>query len=139
MVCAESSEKEQKAETGKERKKKNRPTKSEMDNRNRIVTMAVAEIQQKYGRWPNVGEVIDKIKLPAQQIYATAPYKENKIAKSSAKLTEESTGRSVTPSEQFKEKTIEHSRADRQSKSDQAELDSLIDQQQEDNKSDFVS
>jgi len=43
-------------------------------------------------------------------------------------LTTESTGSSVAASEQFGEKSIEHSRANRLSKSEQLEKDKLIDE-----------
>jgi hypothetical protein len=113
-------------------RKKKRPTAMEMENRNRVVTMAAAEVQTKYDRLATVSEIMEKTKLTANLIYATAPYKEGKIAKKSAKLTTESTGGSVTGSEQFREKSIEHSRANRLSKSEQFEKDRLIDESKED-------
>jgi len=81
---------------------------------------------------------MEETKLTADQIYATAPYKEGKIAKKSAKLTVAMTSSSITASEQFTEKSIDHSRAKRRTKTDQVELDSLIDQQEKDDSSDFV-
>jgi hypothetical protein len=115
------------ADLSKGRKKK-RPTAAEMENRNRVVTMAAAEIRAKYDRLATVWEIMEKTKLTADQIYATAPYKEGRIAKRSAKLTTDITGRSVTASEQFGGKSVEHSRANRLSKSDQLERDNLIDE-----------
>ncbi|MHA2043539.1 MAG: hypothetical protein ACYSWZ_00360 [Planctomycetota bacterium] len=117
-------------------RKKRRPTAAEMENRNRAVTMAAVEIKGDYGRLPSVSEIIDKTELTAEQIYATVPYKEGKIARRSAKLTTESTGSSVTESEQFGGKSIEHSRADRLSKSEQLERDQLIDESKADDAND---
>jgi len=113
-------------------KKKNRPTKAEMENRNRAVVMAAAELKIKYDRLPTVSEIMEKTKLLADQIYATAPYREGKIAKKSAKLTAEMTENSIAASEQFGEKSIEHSRANRLSKTEQLERDSLIDESRAD-------
>ncbi|MHC4462172.1 MAG: hypothetical protein ACYS6W_11390 [Planctomycetota bacterium] len=121
-------------------KKKKRPTAADMEIRNKAVAMAAAQLQAKYDRLPSVDEVIaeTKNKYTHSQIYATSAYKEGKIAKASAKLTTESTGSSITESEQFGERSIEHSRAKRRTKSDQADLDALIDQQEKDDSSDFV-
>ena len=83
-------------------------------------------------------KVMDKTKLTANQIYATTSYKEGKIAKKSAKLTIEIIGKSVTTSEQFTNKSAEYSRTKRRMKSEQSELDAFIDQQKEDDSSDFV-
>jgi hypothetical protein len=109
-----------------------------MENRNRAVAMAAAQIQATYDRLPTVDEIIAETKYTRQQVYATDAYKEDKIEKQSAKLTAEGMGSSVTSSEQFGEKSIEHSRSERRSKSDQAELDVLIDEQEQNDKSDFV-
>lgn len=108
--------------------KKNRPTATEMENRNRTVAMSANEVQTKYGRLATVSEIMEKTKLTANQIYATASYKEGKIAKTSTKLTAEMTGSSIASSEQFGKNSIEHSRANRLSKSDQLERDRLIDE-----------
>jgi hypothetical protein len=118
--------------------KKKRPAAAEMENRNRAVAMAAAEVRTEYDRLATVSEIMDKTKLTADQIYATAPYKEGKIARRSAKLNAEMTGRSIAASEQFGEKSIEHSRAKRRTKSDQVELDALIDQQKKDDASNVV-
>jgi len=118
--------------------KKRRPTAAEMENRNRAVAMAAAEVQAKYDRLATVSEIIEETKLTAEQIYATTPYREGKIAKKSAKLTTEMTGSSVTETEYFGNKSIEHSRATRRTKSDQTELDALIDEQEKDNSSNFA-
>jgi len=109
-------------------RKKKRPTAAEMKIRNKAVTMAAAELQAKYGRLPSVDEIMNETELTTDQIYATAPYKEGKIAKKSAKLTTESTGGSVTGSEQFGEKSVEHSRANKLSETEQLERDRLIDE-----------
>jgi len=113
----------------KESKIKSRPTKPEMENRNRAVAMAAAKIKAEYDRLPTVDEIIAKTKYTRNQIYATNTYKEGKIAKSSAKLTTEMTGSSVAESEQFSRISEQHSRADRRSKSEQDELNALIDRQ----------
>ncbi|RKY05963.1 MAG: hypothetical protein DRP56_08285 [Planctomycetota bacterium] len=119
--------------------KRNRPTQSEMENRNRTIAMAAAEIKLKHGRLPRVDEIAEKTKLDPQQIYASAPYKDDKIAKASAKVTEEVTGSSVQKTEYYGERSEEHGRQNRRSKSDQAELDATIDQQKEDDESNFVT
>jgi len=112
---------------------KKRPTKAEMANRNKIVAMAAAEIKRDYDRLPTVPEIIEKTKLTPNRVYATTPYKEGKIAKSSAKAATEMTGRSVHESQQFSETSELHSRAYKRSKAEQAELDALIEEQEKDN------
>ncbi len=119
-------------------KRKNRPTAADMARRNKAVAYSAGEIKAKHGRLATVDEIIEATKYNRSEIYATTAYKEGKIAKASAKLTIESTGSSVAPSEQFEEKSIEHSRSDRQSNSDKAELDALIDQQEKDDSSNFA-
>ena len=52
--------------------------------------------------------------------------------------TTEITGGSVQKSQQYGRESEEHSRANRRSKSDQAQLDALIDEQDDDDRSDFV-
>lgn len=119
-------------------KKKNRPTALEMENRNRTVAMTAGEIKVKYDRLPTVAEIKNKTRLTADQIYATAPYHEGKIAKVSAKITTE-LNNSLAESEQFGKNTIEQSRATKRSKSDQYELDAAIDQQKKDQSSNFAT
>ncbi len=121
-----------------QKSKRNRPTKAEMGMRNKAVTMAAVEIQMKYDRLPTVNEIMIETKLSLNQIYATAPYKEGKIAKSSARVATEMTGGSVHENPQFSETSELHSRAKRRSKTEQHELDELIDQQVKDQNSNFV-
>jgi len=120
-------------------KKKGRPTKAEMGNRNKAVAMAATKFKADYERLPTVDEIVAETSYSRNQIYATNAYKEGKIAKSSSKLTAESTGSSVIPSEQFGVKSLEQSRTKRRSKSNQDELDALIDQQKRDDTSDFTT
>ncbi|MHC4130484.1 MAG: pentapeptide repeat-containing protein [Planctomycetota bacterium] len=117
---------------------KNRPTAADMKRRNQAVAYAAGEIKMKHNRLPTVDEIIDATGYSRQQIYATAPYAEGKIARQFAKLTKDVIG-SATESEQFKNKSTEHTRINRRSKSEQAELDALIDKQEEDDKSDRIS
>lgn len=117
---------------------KNRPTKQEMENRNRIVIAAVIEIEGRYHRPPTVEEIIEKTGLERQQIYSTDAYKNGKIVKKGAKVTTDLTGSSITDSEYFSENSEQHGRARRRSKSQQTELDLLIEQQEQDDKSNFV-
>ena len=109
--------------------KRKRVTKAEMGNRNKAIAMAAALLQVKYDRLPTVHEISVETKYDHQQIYDSAPYKEGKIAKKSAKKTTELIGSSTTGSEQFNGKSNERSRIDKRTKSEQAELDALIDQQ----------
>ncbi|MBN1125074.1 MAG: hypothetical protein JXA82_08700 [Sedimentisphaerales bacterium] len=120
----------------KQKKQKKRPTAAEMDNRNRSVAMAATDIKMKYDRLPTVSEISKKTKLTHDQIYATKPYKEGEIAKRSAKLATDMTGGCIASSELFKDKSIEHSRANRRTTSEQIELEALIDQQEIDDSSD---
>ncbi len=128
----------QDSEQGIPQRGKNRPTKVEMDNRNRTVLVAVVEIQGKYNRLPTVEEIMSKTGFERQQVYATDAYKEGKIAKASAKTTSEMTGSSVADSEYFTEKSERHGRAKRRSRTKQVEIDALIDDQDRDDKSDYV-
>lgn len=107
-----------------------------MGNRNKAIAMAAAQLQAQYDRLPTVHEVSDETKCSFQQIYDSASYKDDKIAKKSAKLTTEMTGSSVTESEQFKNDSIEHTRANRLSKSDQFLRDGLIDESKADDAND---
>lgn len=118
--------------------RKKRPTKTEMANRNKAVAMAAAQFKVGHNRLPTVDEIVDETKYSRNEIYATSAYKEGKIARSSAKATTEITGSSVQKTEYYSQKSEEHSRTDRRSKSDQAELDALIDKQKEDDGSDFA-
>jgi len=120
------------------KKSKKRSTKAEMGNRNKAIAMAAAKFKAEYDRLPTVDEIIAETKYTRNQIYATNAYTEGKIAKPSAKLTAEMTGNSITTSEQFSEKSIQHSRTDRRTKSEQDELNALIDQQKKDCNSDFA-
>ena len=121
-----------------QKSKRKRATKKDVENRNRIIVTAAAELKIKYDRLPSVDEVMEKTHLGRQQIYDSAPYKEGKIAKASAKATEEVTGSSVQKSEYFDENSEEHGRRNNRSKAEQAELDALIDQQADDDRSEYV-
>jgi len=119
-------------------RKKNRPTKKEMADRNRSVALVAVEFESKHGRLPTVDEIIKKTSYNQKQIYQTDAYKEGKIAKNSAKVTDEMTGASITPSEYFGERSIQHTRAKNRSKSDQAALDALIEEQANDSNSSYI-
>ncbi|AQT69204.1 hypothetical protein STSP2_02391 [Anaerohalosphaera lusitana] len=119
-------------------KKKKRPNQKEMADRNRAVALAAAELKSKYGRLPTVSEVAAETSYEPKHIYPTDPYKEGKIAKKTSKATKQMTGSSVTSSELFGRNSLEQSRANRRSKSDQAHLEALINEQIEDENSDFV-
>ena len=123
------------AEPAKTKKKRNRPTAQDMVNRNRAVMLAAAEIKSKYDRLPTVGEIMDATGYSRDEIYATNAYKENKIAKKSAKLTSEMTGSSTTSTEHISKQSVQHTRASRQAKSDQDELEALVDEQEKDSSS----
>ena len=100
--------------------------------------LAATKFNAEYGRFPRVDEIRSKTGYSPNQIYATNAYNEYKILRRSAKLTNEMMGKSVAAGEQFGNKSIEHSRADRQSKSDQDQIDALIDQQNKDATSDHI-
>ena len=110
------------------RKKHRRATRTEMANRNRAVAMAAAELKLKYDRLPTVAQVAQKTGIARKQIYSTAAYKENRIAKVSAKLTSEVV-KGSTPSEYHRKGSAEGARVERRSKAEQDQLDGLIDQQ----------
>ncbi len=114
------------------RPKRKRPKKADMGHRNRAVAMAAARFQAEHDRLPTVDEIIAETKYTRPQIYATAAYREGKIAKSSAKAADEMTGGSVQRREYYGEKSEEHGRAKRRSESEQSALDALIDEQKED-------
>jgi len=123
---------------GEKKQKKQRPTAAEMKNRNQAVAMTAAQLKAKYDRLPTVDEIVAETKYSRQQVYATYAYKEGKIAKQSAKVITDLTGRSVKESEYFTEKSIRHSRARRRSEADQGELDALIDEHKKDENSNRV-
>jgi hypothetical protein len=135
---AESGQEEKAVNKPANAKTKKRPTKADMANRNKAVTLAAVQFKAKHDRLPTVDEIVDETRYSQSQVYATNAYKEGKIAKSSAKATAEVTGSSVQKSEYYSQKSEGHSRADRRAKSEQDELDVLIDKQKEDDGSDFV-
>lgn len=118
------------------RLKRKRPTQTDMENRNRAVAMAAGEISRDHDRLPTVSEIVEKTKLTRNQIYATDPYKEGKIAKRTAKAAGEMIGGSVQRSEFYGGKSEEHGRGRRRSESEQAELDVLLEEHKEDVKED---
>lgn len=122
----------------KKQVKRSRATQKELEDRNRAVAMASAKFTSEHDRLPTVTDIVTITSYERQQIYSTEAYKEGKIIKASAKATNELTGSSATETEYFDEKSINHSRAKRRSKTEQAMLDSLIEQQAEDNKSNYV-
>lgn len=122
------------SDANKARKKK-RPTAMEMKNRNKAIAMDAAKFEAKHDCLPTVGDIMQITGFARQQVYTTDAYKEGKIAKQSAKLTGEATGSIVRESELYGNNSIQHSRANRRSKADQAEHDALIDAQAKDDKS----
>lgn len=135
VICVHSSMKE--IFCSDEKRAKSRPTATEMARRNKAVAYAAGEIKLKCGRLPNVDEIIKATKYTRQEIYATSAYLEGKIVKQSAKRTKDLIG-SATESEQFKDKSTEHARTDRRSESQQAELDALMDEQEQDDGSNRI-
>ncbi|MDD5457843.1 MAG: hypothetical protein PHF37_00395 [Phycisphaerae bacterium] len=117
---------------------KKRPTQKEMADRNRSIALAAAKFQTSHGRLPNVDDIVRETSYTPKQIYHTDPYKEGKIAKNTAKVTNEITGSSVASSEYFGDKSTQHTRAKKRSKADQAELDAFIEEQTEDKNSRYV-
>ena len=121
-----------------EQSTRKRPTKAEMENRNRAVAMAAAKFKTEHDRLPTVDEIVGITKYSRNQIYSTDAYEEEKIAKSSAKVSTEMMGGSVHETEYYSKKSEEHGRAKKRSKAEQAEMDALIDEQKKDDKSDRV-
>ncbi len=111
------------------KKTKNRPTKKEKKNRASAILIAAIELAREFNnRIPTVKEVVERTGYPAKQIYDSEPYKEGKIARESAILTQDSTDEaSVTGSEYYNRHSIERSRADRKHKNDQDSIDDKID------------
>lgn len=130
--------KTQNVEGEKKKEKKSRPSMKKMQTRNEAVAMIAAKFQVEHERLPTVDDIMNKSEYTRQQIYSTDSYKEGKIAKNSAKPTDEMTGKSVTTTELFSNNSLEHTRADRKSKADQALVDGLIEEQQGDDASRFV-
>ncbi len=118
--------------------KRKRPTKAEMANRNKTVAYTAGQFKVKHGRLPSVDEVAEETKLTHPQIRATDAYKNGKIAKSSAKVSSEILNGSVSRSQFFDEGSEQHGREANRSKSDQAEVDALIEKQAQDDSSDHI-
>ncbi|MCP4611105.1 MAG: hypothetical protein GY845_20545 [Planctomycetes bacterium] len=132
------SQQERKIKLANKPKTKKRATKAEMANRNKTVTIAAAQFKSKHDRLPTVDEIVYKTNYSRQQVYGTPAYKEGKIAKNSAYATSNLPGSSVQRSICYNHTSEEHSRAYRRSKADQNELDAMIDEQEEDDRSNFV-
>ena len=126
------------AKTNKKTKRR-RATQKDIENRNRVIAGGVIEITDTYGRLPSVSEVMQKTALTQQQIYASPSYKAGKIARASAKVADDMTGRSIQKSEFYGERSQEHGRRKNQSKAKRAEVDVLVDQQTVDDNSRFVT
>jgi predicted RNA-binding Zn-ribbon protein involved in translation (DUF1610 family) len=63
-----------------------------MDERNRLVTAAAVEFRARHQRLPTVGEIATETEYSRRKIYATAAYKEGKIARNSSNSTSEMIG-----------------------------------------------
>lgn len=118
--------------------KRKRSTKADIENRNNVVEVAVIKFKAEHERPPTVDEIMAKTKYSRQQVYWTDAYQEGKMAKSSAKATTEMIGGSIQRTEYYGDKSEEHGRAKKRSKSKQAELDALIDEHKKDDESDRV-
>jgi len=116
-------------QTPRPARRKKRPTKVEMDNRNRVVAMAAVEVQARHDRLPTVGEIAAETGYSRQQIYSTTPYKEGKIAKNSSKSTSDMMGGSAGETEHYGGKSIQSPRTTRRPASEQSEFDALVEQQ----------
>jgi hypothetical protein len=134
-VPTETSEEGEKAT----KKKRHRVTKQDMKKRNKEVATVASTFKNEYGRLPNVFEMVDATEYTRPEIYRTNTYKEGKIAKRSARVATEMTGSTVVDSEYFSNTSQQHSRVKRKSKAEQDVLDALIDNQKQDDKSNFVS
>jgi hypothetical protein len=75
-----------------EARKNRRTKKTEMDERNRLVTAAAIEFKARHNRLPTVGEIAAETKYSRRKIYATAAYKKGKIARNSSNATSEMIG-----------------------------------------------
>jgi hypothetical protein len=122
-------------EAAAKKPKRHRATKAEMARRNKVAANAVLVFQAEHGRLPTVDEIMEETQLTRDEVYTTNACKEHEIAKRSAKSTPDMTGDSVHEREQFEAKSIEHTRADRQSKTRQEQIDALADEQKEDDRS----
>jgi len=111
------------------RKKKKRPTKVEIDNRNRAVTEAAIEFQFKQNRLPTVGEIAAETGYSQRQIYSTTAYKEGKIAKKPSKSISDVMGGSVGEIGHYGGKSIQGPTAMRGPASKQIELVAPVEQQ----------
>jgi hypothetical protein len=121
-------------ETPRPARKKKRPTKVEIDNRNRAVTAAAIEFQARHNRLPTAGEIAAETRYSRRQIYSTTPYKEGKITKNSSKSTSNMTGGSVGETGHYGGKSIQGPTATRRPERAQIELDALVEQQDSETK-----
>lgn len=116
---------------------KKRATKKQLQERNQAVANMVAIFYAKHERSPTVDEVMKETGFTRNQVYHTDAYKERQIAKASSKPTQELTGASIHSSEQYSGRSHQHCRASRRSKTEQAHLDALIEDQQRDQNSQY--
>jgi len=118
--------------------KRKRSTKKDVTKMNSIIISVAAVFEAHHGRLPTVDEIADQTEYEPKKIYNSNAYKDGKIAKKSARATEEMVGKSVIQTDYYTPTSNEASRATRRTKSDQDELDALIDEQEEDDKSDYI-
>lgn len=73
-------------------RKNKRRKNAEMDERNRLVSAAAVEFRARHHRLPTLSEIAAETKYSRRKIYATAAYKEGKIARNSSNSTSEMIG-----------------------------------------------
>ena len=119
-------------------KKKKRPTKNDMANRNKIVAYAAGDFKLTYEQLPTVDDIARETKLTPQQIYATNAYKNGKVRRNSAKVPDEMVGGSVSNSEHYGQESEQRGREVKKHRDNQDEVDALIDEQGDDAGSRYV-
>ncbi|MHC4355039.1 MAG: hypothetical protein ACYS0H_20240 [Planctomycetota bacterium] len=116
-------------QTPRHARKKKRATKSEMDNRNAVVTAAAAEFRAEHDRPPTVGEIAAETGFSRQQIYSTTSYKEGRIAKSSSRSSSNFMAGKVDQAERVRGKQLQGPGTRRQLLSEQIEFAAPADRQ----------
>ena len=115
-------------ETSRPARKRKRPTKVDIGDRNRMVAAAAIEFQARYKRLPTVGEIVAETRYSRRQIYSTTAYKEGRIAKKSSKSASDMMGGGVDQTCQYVAESTQGPAATRRPVSKQIELDALVKQ-----------
>ncbi len=108
--------------------RKKRATRAEIDDRNGLVALAVAEFLAKHERLPTVGDIVAETGYSRRHIYSTTSYKQGRITRDSGRSTSKTTAGRVVETEHCREEPIEDRAATGPSAENEIAVDVLMEQ-----------